>query len=68
MPSQDRCSRIIGHVFLEPDGSLSVTPSPSASEEDEQRLAAIWRHSFVAINDRLWRAVLVSNFGDDGKT
>ena len=68
MPSLDRRSRIIGHVFLEPDGSLSVTPSPSASEEDEQRLAAIWRHNFFTINDRLWRAVLASNFGDGDKT
>jgi hypothetical protein len=60
-------SRIVGHVFIEPDDTISITPSIRISESDEQRLRAvslgfaIWR----SVNDRLtvhWPAHLRAHF------
>jgi hypothetical protein len=40
LPADPRQARIIGHVFLEADGTLSITPTIRIRHEDEARLRA----------------------------
>ncbi len=48
--------RLIAHVFIDDTGKLTVTPCVRISEEDEERLKAVWRHRFVSVSERLANA------------
>jgi hypothetical protein len=56
-------ARIVAHLFLEPGGTLSVTPTLGIDPNDEARLRAAvlkigrWRSA----SERLWSAVLRSH-------
>lgn len=51
-------SQLIGHVFLEPDGSFSVTPTARCSDEHDSRLRAVWKHRYQPVMERLIDAEL----------
>ncbi len=46
-------TRIIGHIFVDDDGNLTVTPTMRVSPEDLARLQSIWRHKLISSDDRL---------------
>lgn len=48
-----RANRIIGHIFVDEDGDMTITPCLRIAPEDEDRLKAIWRHKFISADERL---------------
>lgn len=44
---------MIAHIFVDDRGELSITPCTRITEEDEERLKAIWRHHLVTVDERL---------------
>ncbi len=46
-------SRMIAHIFVDDNGELTVTPIVRASQEDVQRISAIWRHKVLTVDERL---------------
>ncbi len=48
---------MIAHIFVDADGNLTVTPTVRASQEDVQRISAIWRHKVLTVDERLCAAV-----------